>query len=242
MMFRDEMKGAAEAYGLSLTEKQQEEFLVYYRLLVEWNERMNLTALTEPREVAVKHMVDSLAAWEEEALAGKVRVIDVGTGAGFPGLPLKIFLPDMNLTLLDSLGKRVDFLQHVVKELGLKDVECIHGRAEELARKKGFREGYDAALSRAVARLPILAEYCMPFLRVGGVFLAWKGRQYREEAKEAKEAVKLLGGDGIESTPIHLPGLEDVRAILRMQKKAHTPRSYPRKAGMPAKKPLGILQ
>ena len=221
-MFNDEMRKAAEVYGLDLTEKQQGQFQRYYELLMEWNGKINLTAITEPREVAVKHMLDSLAGWDEKRMSGDAGIIDVGTG----------------LTLLDSLNKRVRFLQTVVEELGLQDVTCVHGRAEEAARKE-FREGFDIAVSRAVARLPVLAEYCIPFVRVGGAFLAWKGMQYQEEAEEAKKAVALLGGSGIEITRVHLPGMEDVRAILRVPKTKTTPKAYPRKAGMPVKKPLG---
>jgi len=237
-MFNDEMRKAAESYGLDLTEKQQGQFQRYYELLMEWNGKINLTAITEPREVAVKHMLDSLAGWDEKRMSGDAGIIDVGTGAGFPGIPLKIFQPKLRLTLLDSLNKRIRFLQTVVEELGLQDVICVHGRAEEAARKE-FREGFDIAVSRAVARLPVLAEYCLPFVRVGGAFLAWKGMQYQEEAEEAKKAVALLGGSGIEITRVHLPGMEDVRAILRVPKAKPTPKAYPRKAGMPVKKPLG---
>lgn len=232
------MQKAAESYGLDLTEKQQGQFQRYYELLMEWNGKINLTAITEPREVAVKHMLDSLAGWDEKRMSGDAGIIDVGTGAGFPGIPLKIFQPKLRLTLLDSLNKRIRFLQIVVEELGLQDVICVHGRAEEAARKE-FREGFDIAVSRAVARLPVLAEYCLPFVRVGGAFLAWKGMQYQEEAEEAKKAVALLGGSGIEITRVHLPGMEDVRAILRVPKAKPTPKAYPRKAGMPVKKPLG---
>ena len=237
-MFNDEMRKAAEVYGLVLTEKQQGQFQRYYELLMEWNEKINLTAITEPREVAVKHMLDSLAGLDEKRMSGDAGIIDVGTGAGFPGIPLKIFQPNLRLTLLDSLNKRVKFLQTVVEELGLQDVKCVHGRAEEAARKD-FREGFDIAVSRAVARLPVLAEYCLPFVRVGGAFFAWKGMQYQEEAEEAKKAVVLLGGSGIEIKRVHLPGMEDVRAILCMKKTKPTPKAYPRKAGMPVKKPLG---
>ena len=238
MMFGNEMRKAAEACGIFLTERQQEQFQQYYKLLVEWNERMNLTAITEPGEVAVKHMVDSLMGWEEGKLAEDASIIDVGTGAGFPGIPLKIFRPSLKLFLLDSLQKRVNFLQALVDALGLEDVECVHGRAEEAARDSHLREHFDIAVSRAVARLPVLAEYCLPFVRVGGVFLAWKGMQYREEAEEAEKAVKLLGGSQIGITEVHLPGLEDVRAVLSIPKTKPTPKTYPRKAGTPAKKPL----
>lgn len=162
MMFRDEMKRAAEDFGLALSETQLAQFTRYYELLVEWNEKMNLTAITEEHEVAVKHMVDSLSAYDPALFNGAVSIIDVGTGAGFPGLPLKIFCPDAKLTLMDSLNKRVNFLQTVVDELGLEGVDCVHARAEEGARMKKYREQFDLAVSRAVARLPILCEYCLP--------------------------------------------------------------------------------
>ena len=238
-MFEDEMRQAARACGIQLTEVQHGQFQRYYELLTEWNEKINLTAITDPKEVAVKHMIDSLSGRGIEGLNGDSRVIDVGTGAGFPGLPLKILLPGLRLTLLDSLNKRIKFLQTVVEELGLENVTCIHGRAEEAARDKSLRESFDVAVSRAVARLTVLGEYCLPFVKVGGVFLAWKGLQYREEAEEAKKAVTILGGKGIQMEEVHLPGMEDVRAILRIPKERPTPKAYPRKAGMPVKKPLG---
>lgn len=239
-MFGDEMRRAAKAYGIELTEAQQNRFQRYYELLMEWNEKINLTAITDPKEVAVKHMIDSLSGWDKKMPTEDVGVIDVGTGAGFPGIPLKIFQPGLRLTLLDSLNKRVKFLRAVAEELGLENVTCIHGRAEEAARDKSLREGFDLAVSRAVARLPILAEYCLPFVKAGGAFIAWKGLQYREEAEEAEKAVSLLGGRGIEVREVRLPGLEDVRAILRIPKEKSTPKAYPRKAGIPVKKPLGI--
>ena len=186
-MFQDEMKKAAEAYGLYLSEVQLQQFTRYYELLIAWNEKMNLTAITEAHEVAIKHMVDSLTAYDKTLFHKGVSVIDVGTGAGFPGLPLKIFCPEICLTLMDSLNKRVKFLQTVVDELGLTGVECVHARAEEGARNKKYREQFDIAVSRAVARLPILCEYCLPFVKKGGHFLALKGRAYAEEAEEAKK-------------------------------------------------------
>ncbi|WP_423791452.1 16S rRNA (guanine(527)-N(7))-methyltransferase RsmG, partial [Mitsuokella jalaludinii] len=213
-MFRDEMKKAAEAFGLTLSETQLAQFTRYYELLVEWNEKMNLTAITEAHEVAVKHMVDSLSAYDPALFNGTVSIIDVGTGAGFPGLPLKIFCPDAKLTLMDSLNKRVNFLQTVVDELGLEGVSCVHARAEEGARMKQYREQFDLAVSRAVARLPILCEYCLPFVKRGGHFLALKGRAYAEEVEEAAKAIKVMGGSKTEMREVHLPGLDDKRAII----------------------------
>ena len=237
-MFREEMKKAAEAYGHSLTEEHLDKFNRYYELLIEWNQVMNLTAITEPHEVAVKHMIDSLTAYDKDFFTGGVSVIDVGTGAGFPGIPLKIFDPKIKLTLMDSLNKRVKFLQTVVDELGLQEVECVHARAEEGARDKKYREQFDIAVSRAVARLPVLCEYCMPFVKRGGKFLALKGMQYQEEEHEAEKAIKVLGGSRTAARPVHLPGLDDVLAVVEITKGMPTPKAYPRKAGTPVKNPL----
>jgi len=236
--FLTEFHAAAEAYGLSLTEEQFQQFDRYATLLLEWNTRMNLTALTEPRDVAVKHMIDSLTAYDAAIFAGRPAVLDVGTGAGFPGLPLKIFVPQIHLTLMDSLAKRVSFLEAVVHELGLDGVRCIHARAEEAARDKAHRERYDLAVSRAVARLPVLLEYTLPFVKPGGHLLALKGRAWEEELADSKRSLKLLGGAVRETRPVHLPGLDDKRAVLVIEKTAPTPKAYPRKAGTPAKKPL----
>ena len=241
-MFKEELQKAAAEYGIVLTAQQMEQFNRYFELLIEWNGKMNLTAITEPHEVAVKHMIDSLSAWDEQELPDGASLIDVGTGAGFPGLPLKIYRPELRLTLLDSLNKRVNFLQEVTDELGLCGVECIHARAEEAARSRLYREKFDAAVSRAVARLPILAEYCLPFVRRGGVFIALKGMQYKEEMQEARQAVKLLGGGELQSRPVRLPGLDDVRAVIWIPKIRQTPSVYPRKAGTPEKNPLGSVQ
>lgn len=238
MNFRDYLQEAATAYGLSLTEEMVRQFDLYYQLLIEWNEKMNLTAITEPKEVAVKHMIDSLSCHEEAVFPQGARVVDVGTGAGFPGLPLKIFRPDIRLTLLDSLNKRVNFLREVTEKLQLSEVTCIHARAEEGARNPALREKFDVAVSRAVAGLPVLAEYCMPFVKTGGTFVALKGMKYAEEAAEGARAIKILGGRECRAVPVKLPGLEDKRAVLYIRKVKATPKAYPRKAGTPEKKPL----
>lgn len=238
MEFRDYLTEAAEAYGLCLTERMTEQFELYYELLLEWNEKINLTAITEPKEVAIKHMIDSLSCLDDKVFPMGASVIDVGTGAGFPGIPLKIFRPDLKLTLLDSLNKRIKFLNETAGRLGLEDVACIHARAEEGARNKALRERFDVAVSRAVARLQVLAEYCMPFVRVGGHFVALKGMKYAEEARDGEKAVRLLGGAPCRAVPVHLPSLEDKRAVLYIKKVKNTPKAYPRKAGTPDKNPL----
>ena len=237
-MFISEMKKAVAAYDLELSEQQIKQFNRYYELLIEWNKVINLTAITEPQEVAVKHMIDSIAAYDEKLFVEGTSVIDVGTGAGFPGLPLKIFFPAMKLTLMDSLNKRVKFLQTVVAELGLTDVACVHARAEEGARNKAYREQFDIAISRAVARLPVLCEYCLPFVKRGGYFLALKGREYQKEIKEAAKAIKVMGGSKVTERLVKLPDLDDMRAIITIKKDMPTPKAYPRKAGTPAKKPI----
>ncbi len=237
-MFKEELQRAAVEYGIELNDKQMEQFNRYFELLVEWNEKINLTAITEPKEVAIKHMIDSITAYDEALFKDGATVIDVGTGAGFPGLPLKIFCPEIKLTLMDSLNKRIKFLQTVVEELGLKDVECVHARAEEGARNKKYRESFDLAVSRAVARLPILCEYCLPFVRKGGHFIALKGMQFQEEAEEAAKAIKVMGGSKTEIRPVKLPEIDDKRAVITITKTMPTPKAYPRKAGTPTKNPI----
>ena len=237
-MFKEELAKAAAEYGISFSATQMEQYNRYFELLVEWNEKINLTAITEPKEVAIKHMIDSITAYDENLFKDGTTVIDVGTGAGFPGLPLKIFCPEIKLTLMDSLNKRIRFLQTVVEELGLKDVECVHARAEEGARNKKYRESFDIAVSRAVARLPILCEYCLPFVKKGGHFIALKGMQYNDEADEAAKAIKVMGGSKTEIRPVKLPELDDKRAVITITKTMPTPKVYPRKAGTPTKNPI----
>jgi len=237
-MFKEELAKAATEYGISLSDTQMEQYNRYFELLVEWNEKINLTAITEPKEVAIKHMIDSITAYDENLFKDGTTVIDVGTGAGFPGLPLKIFCPEIKLTLMDSLNKRIKFLQTVVEELGLKNVECVHARAEEGARNKKYRESFDIAVSRAVARLPILCEYCLPFVKKGGHFTALKGMQYHDEADEAAKAIKVMGGSKTEIRPVKLPELDDKRAVITITKTMPTPKAYPRKAGTPTKNPI----
>ena len=228
---------AAEA-GIPLTAEQIGQFSVYNEMLLDWNTRMNLTALTAPEDVAVKHIIDSLTAYDAALFDGARTLIDVGTGAGLPGIPLAVYAPHLTVTLLDSLNKRVRFLTEVTAAMGLPNVRCIHARAEEAARTAEHRAAYDIVVSRAVARLPVLLEYTLPFVRVGGTLLALKGRAYAEEQKEARRAAEVLGGGRITARPVHLPGLDDVRAILTVTKERQTPAAYPRGGGAPARRPL----
>ena len=228
---------AAEA-GIPLTAEQIGQFSVYNEMLLDWNTRMNLTALTAPEDVAVKHIIDSLTAYDAALFDGARTLIDVGTGAGLPGIPLAVYAPHLTVTLLDSLNKRVRFLTEVTAAMGLQNVRCIHARAEEAARTVEHRAAYDIVVSRAVARLPVLLEYTLPFVRVGGTLLALKGRAYAEEQKEARRAAEVLGGGRITARPVHLPGLDDVRAILTVTKERQTPAAYPRGGGAPTRRPL----
>ncbi|WP_188399264.1 16S rRNA (guanine(527)-N(7))-methyltransferase RsmG [Sporomusa sp. GT1] len=236
--FQELVANAAAEYGLQLTNGQIAAMDTYYRLLLEWNEKMNLTAITEPHEVAVKHMIDSLSCYREEIFTAAARIVDVGTGAGFPGIPLKIFQPELELILMDSLNKRLNFLREVAGNLGLQGVAFVHARAEEAGKNKQHRESYDIAVSRAVARLNVLCELCLPMVKVGGWFIALKGAQYEDEVHEAAKALTILGGKVADIRPVSLPGLADKRAVIYIKKVAATPLSYPRKAGTPEKKPL----
>lgn len=238
MDFSNFLQQSAERYGVMLTAGQLKAFHTYYELLIEWNQKMNLTAITEPQEVAVKHMIDSLSCYDREVFKPGCSMIDVGTGAGFPGLPLKIMHSSFRLTLLDSLNKRVNFLQCVVRALGLSGVEVIHSRAEDGARQKLYRELFDVAVSRAVARLNILCELCLPFVKVGGYFVALKGAQYQQEIDEAKNAIALLGGRLERVQAVKLPDIEDSRAVIYIKKVKPTINIYPRRPGLPEKNPL----
>ena len=237
MTFAEILAARGAEAQLSFTEEQLAQFTRYYELLVETNKVMNLTAITEPEEVAVKHMVDSLLAYED-GMQGKT-LVDVGTGAGFPGVPLKIYCPSLKVTLVESLGKRLRFLQQVIDELGLKGIRCEHLRAEDAGRSKKHREQYDYVTARAVARLSVLSEYCLPLAKKGGQFIALKGSRFAEEIEEGEAAVKILGGKIISAEPVKLPGLDDGRAIIKIAKIKATPAQYPRKAGTPEKQPLG---
>lgn len=238
MIFSEILTAVADEYGLQLTEEQVGAFNSYFEMLVEWNEKINLTAITDPQEVAVKHMIDSLSCYDQAVFTNGARIIDVGTGAGFPGLPLKIFRPDLKLTLFDSLNKRILFLKAVADQLGITDIQFVHSRAEDGGKSKQLREQYDIAVSRAVARLNVLCEWCLPFVAVGGFFIALKGYRYSEEINEAKGALELLGGEIVKVEKIKLPGLDDIRAVIYIKKVKKTPFTYPRRPGVAEKNPL----
>ena len=222
--------------SVELSEKQLEQFKLYYEMLVEKNKVMNLTGITEWDEVLEKHFLDSISLIRVYDLRRNISIMDMGTGAGFPGIPLKIAFPELQVTLADSLNKRVLFLQEVIDALGLENIEAVHGRAEDLARDKKYRGQYDLAVSRAVANLSTLTEYCLPFVKLGGQFVSYKSGAADEEVAGAKNAVFLLGGKVKEVVKFELG--ESGRSFIVIDKVKETPKTYPRKAGTPSKKPL----
>lgn len=226
--------------GIELTAQQLQQFEQYFELLVEWNQKMNLTAITEQEDVYLKHFYDSLMPlWlVPERLEGEVRIVDIGAGAGFPGIPLKIAQPDLQLTMVDSLNKRVTFLNEVIDQLGLTHTEAIHARAEDFGHDRKHREQYDISIARAVAGLNVLAEYCLPLVRKGGYFIALKGQKAQQELEEAQGALLKLGAKYEGSHHELLPIEESEREILSIRKTLNTPNKYPRKAGKPTKSPL----
>ena len=225
--------------GIALTDKQKQQFDKFYELLVEWNKVMNLTGITEYEEVNEKHFVDSLSIVKAINMENVKSVIDVGTGAGFPGIPLKIAFPHLKVVLLDSLNKRINFLNTVIAELGLTDIKTIHGRAEDYAKQTEYREKFDLCVSRAVANLSTLSEYCLPYVSVDGMFVPYKSGEIDEELENSKKAVKILGGKIENVVKFQLPGTEIGRSFVKIRKIANTNKKYPRKAGLPAKEPLG---
>lgn len=225
-------------YNIELTAKQEEQFNKYYELLIDWNEKINLTAITEYDEVLKKHFEDSVSICEHIDMNDVESVIDVGTGAGFPGIPIKIMFPHIKLTLLDSLNKRINFLNIVIEELGLTDVTTVHGRAEDLAKKPEFRESFDLCVSRAVANLSTLSELCIPFVKLNGRFVSYKAEKADMELKDATNAIKLLGGTDVDVKDVILPDTDYQRKMIIICKGKTTPKKFPRKAGTPAKEPL----
>lgn len=224
--------------GIELSEHQIQQFLTYYEMLAEWNEVMNLTAITEYDDVMKKHFVDSLSLIRGFHVNQEVSVIDVGTGAGFPGLALKIAFPKLQVVLLDSLNKRIQFLNAVIEKLGLQGVETVHGRAEDFAKPGKLREKFDLCVSRAVANLSTLSEYCLPFVKVGGVFISYKSEKVAEELQTARRAIGILGGKIENQIEFTLPDSDIYRNLFIVKKEKETPNKYPRKAGLPSKEPL----
>ena len=224
--------------NIKLNEKQIEQFLTYYEMLVEWNAFMNLTAITEYDEVMKKHFIDSLSLIKVLDLTKELSVIDIGTGAGFPGIPLKIAFPNLKITLLDSLNKRIQFLNAVIEKLGLTQIETVHGRAEDFAKPGKLREKYDLCVSRAVANMTVLSEYCLPFVKVGGKFVSYKSEKITVEAEEAKKAISILGGKVDKQEEFNIPNSDIYRNLFVIEKIKVCPNKYPRKAGLPSKEPL----
>ena len=230
----------AGSYGLELSERKREQLLLYYEMLIEKNKVMNLTAITEFNGVLFRHFLDSVFVCKAVEMQNVTTMIDVGTGAGFPGIPVKIVFPHLKTVLLDSLNKRVSFLNEVIEKLNLAGTEAVHSRAEDAGRDKSFREQYDLCTSRAVSRLSTLSEYCLPFVKKGGCFVSWKSDKSNEEIQEAEKAIYLLGGKIGKCTDYHFSDSKEdfYRTLVVIGKEKATPQKYPRKAGLPQKEPL----
>lgn len=234
--FENIVKEKMKLIDIEISNEQVEQFYRYMHLLIEWNEKMNLTAIVEPNEIILKHFIDSVTI--AKYIKDKKTLIDVGTGAGFPGIPLKIVNPKINMTLLDSLNKRIMFLKELIEQLGLENINVFHGRAEEFAQNKEHREKYEVVTSRAVANLSTLSEYMIPFAKENGIIISMKGSEVQQELDEAKNAIKILGGKVEKVDSFSLLDTEIKRNNVIIKKERLTPRKYPRKAGIPAKEPL----
>lgn len=230
----------AKELDIQLSETQVEQFMKYKTLLQEWNQKMNLTAITEDREVITKHFLDCMTINKALNMSEQKTVIDIGTGAGFPGLVIKIAFPHLKVTLVDALKKRLTFLETVINELGLTDIECVHSRAEDLGKNKQYREGFDICASRAVANLAVLSEYTLPFVKVDGYLIALKGQKLDEELEQGQKAIKILGGQLEEVVHTGVPFTDLDHKIAKIKKVKSTDTKYPRKAGEPTKAPLGL--
>lgn len=228
----------SENYRLDLQAEQLEQFALFLRLLQEWNAKMNLTAIADDEGIVIKHFIDSLIFLKKTGIKDQWYVLDLGTGAGFPGIPLKIWRPELEIVLVDSLQKRISFLQAVIEKLNLTKIKLIHGRAEDLAQMETYREKFDCVVSRAVANLRVLSEYCLPFVKIGGIFAGAKGPDLKQELSDAQKALSTLGGQVAEQKYYALPYLGEQRSLIKIVKIKPTPEKYPRKAGMPTKKPL----
>lgn len=237
-MTEKEFREALADKGILISDEQMEQFKTYYELLIDWNSRMNLTAITEKEEVYLKHFYDSISTAFYFDFSKPITLIDIGAGAGFPSIPLKIVYPYVDVTIVDSLKKRITFLETLGEALNLQQVSFLHDRAETAGRNPQLRDQFDIAISRAVARMPVLTELCMPFVKQGGQFIALKGMQGEEELKEAGRAVQALGGSPSSSYAFLLPGDDSERVLIVTHKDKKTPRKYPRKPGTPNKQPL----
>lgn len=232
------LQSAAKPFGISLTDHQLQQFGRYQALLIEWNQRLNLTRIIEPYDIVIRHFLDSLTCATVMGKMEEHRVIDVGTGAGFPGLPLKILYPEIELTLVDSVTKKTTFLAAVVEALDLKAVTISDGRAEEIGQDANHREQYDWVVARSVAEMRILAEYLLPLCRVGGHLLAQKGENAPAEIKSAYQAIRILGGGQVQMHEVRLPDHELIHHLVVVPKERPTPKKYPRRPGLPSKRPL----
>ena len=234
--FKQELEKYLNELKIELNENQINSFYKYMNLLIKWNEKINLTAITDPKEIIMKHFIDSLTI--NKYIEKDAKLIDIGTGAGFPGIPLKILRQDITVTLVDSLNKRINFLNEVIKEIGLEKIETIHSRAEEIGKNVKYREKYDMATSRAVANIATLSEYLIPLVKEKGKCIYMKGPDIEEELLNGKKAINVLGGEVIKKEEFSLPKSDIKRTIIIINKIKRTPNNYPRKAGMPAKEPI----
>ena len=232
------LRQGIEDFGIEASDKMLADFQKYKEILVEWNQKMNLTGIEDEKEVFIKHFLDSISAVSKGYIKNGMSLIDVGTGAGFPGMPLRICLPELKVTLLDSLNKRINFLQEVANQIDIDDIEFIHGRAEDFGKDENYRECFDIATARAVAGLPALMEFCVPFVKVGGYFVCLKGPNANLELEESKKAMEALGLEYIEKIDIKLPEIDLDHNILVFKKVKNTPSKYPRKAGKVTKNPI----
>ena len=231
-------ENAKQVLGFDLTSQQIRVFQVYAATLLEWNQKINLTAITDMEQIETKHFLDSLTTIPILKEFSAKDLIDIGTGAGFPGIPIKILLPEVNVTLVESIGKKVDFCREVIAKLDLHGIQAIQGRAEELGQKPDYRERFDVGIARAVAQLDILAEYLLPLLHLGGHMLAQKGNTGPEEVQKSEHAIHILGGKAIKIIPVTLPGICEDRYIISINKVSATPQKYPRRVGIPAKRSI----
>jgi 16S rRNA (guanine527-N7)-methyltransferase len=233
--------GGAQRLGINLNEEQINKFSRYLELLVQWNQKINLTSLKTPQEIIIKHFLDSISCIKVINIyidTERINIIDIGTGAGFPGMPIKIICPSIRLSLLEARKKKILFLEKVNEEMNFQQIKILNGRAETFGKSADYREKYDIVISRAVAHLNVLSEYCLPLVRVGGLFIAQKGRSYKQETEKSLKVIQLLGGELIGVEKVTIPFINQERYLLVIKKIKYTPSKYPRKEGLPQKRPL----